>query len=73
VSDAWTNNKLAKTEAGKGVYDIVLFKVFWSSVEDCLRASAPLLIVLRAVHRDEKPAMHRSCCTNECCKREDKA
>ena len=30
---------------------------FQNSVEDCLRASAPLLIVLRAVDGDEKPAM----------------
>jgi hypothetical protein len=48
---------LAKTEAGKNVCDILLAKVFWSSVEDCLRASAPLLIVLRAVDADERPAM----------------
>ena len=57
VSDAWNYNKLAKTEAGKQVCDIVLAKVFWSSVEDCLRASTPLLIVLRAVDGDERPAM----------------
>ena len=39
------------------VQDIVLSTEFWNSVEDCLRASAPLLIVLRAVYGDEKPAM----------------
>jgi hypothetical protein len=57
VSDIWNYNKLAKTQAGKNVCDIVLAKVFWSSIEDCLRASAPLLIVLRAADGDEKPAM----------------
>ncbi|XP_066364940.1 uncharacterized protein [Miscanthus floridulus] len=30
---------------------------FWNSVKDCLRASAPLLIVLRVVDGDERPAM----------------
>lgn len=31
--------------------------MFWSTIEDCLRASAPLLIVLRAIDGDEKLAM----------------
>jgi hypothetical protein len=57
VSEVWNQNKLAKTEAVKNVSDIALAKVFWSTVEDCLRASAPLLIVLRAVDVDERPAM----------------
>ncbi|RLN00200.1 hypothetical protein C2845_PM06G27300 [Panicum miliaceum] len=35
----------------------VLSVEFWNAVEDCLRASAPLLIVLRVVDGDEKPAM----------------
>ena len=39
------------------VTDIVLSKEFWNSIEDCLRASAPLLIVLRVVNGDERPAM----------------
>jgi hypothetical protein len=57
VSDTWNHNKLAKTEPRKNICDIVLSKVFWSSIEDYLRASAPLLIVLRAVDADERPAM----------------
>ncbi|CAD6238899.1 unnamed protein product [Miscanthus lutarioriparius] len=57
VSEAWTGNKLAKTKAGLDVHDIVLSTQFWNSVEDCLRASAPLLIVFRVVDGDEKPAM----------------
>jgi len=57
VSEAWTGNKLAKTKAGLDVHDIVLSTQFWNSVEDCVRASAPLLIVLRVVDGDEKPAM----------------
>jgi hypothetical protein len=57
VSEVWNQNKLAKTEAGKNVCDILLTKVFWSTVEDCLRASTPLLIVLRAIDADERLAM----------------
>jgi hypothetical protein len=57
VSDTWNHNKLAKTWAEKNVCDIILSKVFWSLIEDCLRASAPLLIVLRAIDADERPTM----------------
>jgi hypothetical protein len=57
VSDTWNHNKLAKTEAGKNVCDIILSTGFLSSIEDCLRASTPLLIMLRAVDADERPAM----------------
>ena len=46
-----------KTKAGEDVHDIVLSTEFWNKIEDCLRASAPLLIVLRVVDGDEKPAM----------------
>ena len=53
----WSENKLAKTNAGDNVHSIVFSVEFWNSVEDCLRASAPLLIVLRVVDGDEKPAM----------------
>jgi hypothetical protein len=41
----------------KNVCDILLAMVFWSSVEDCLRALAPFLIVLREVDVDERPAI----------------
>ncbi|XP_062212037.1 uncharacterized protein LOC133913009 isoform X2 [Phragmites australis] len=57
TSDDWTSCKLAKTEAEKKVYDIVLSREFWNSIEDCLRASLPLIIVLRVVDGDERPAM----------------
>ena len=57
VSSEWTGNKLARTIAGLLVHDTVLSTKFWNSVKDCLRASAPLLIVLRVVDGDEKPAM----------------
>ena len=57
VSEALIGNILCTTTAGQQVQDIVLSTEFWNSVEDCLRASAPLLIALRAVDGDEKPAM----------------
>ncbi|KAG8085520.1 hypothetical protein GUJ93_ZPchr0010g9074 [Zizania palustris] len=57
TSDVWIDLKLARTEAGDRVCNIVLSKEFWSLVEDCLKASAPLIIVLRVVDGDEQPAM----------------
>jgi hypothetical protein len=57
LSEEWNGNKLAKTAAGVNVHATVLSVEFWNKVEDCLRDSAPLLIVLRVVDGDEKPAM----------------
>ncbi|XP_066381394.1 uncharacterized protein, partial [Miscanthus floridulus] len=57
VSEEWLGNKLAKTAADQEVHNTVLSMEFWNSVEDCLRASAPLLIVLRVVDGDERAAM----------------
>jgi hypothetical protein len=57
LNEEWMGNKLAKTTAGEQVRNTVLSVEFWNSVEDCLRASAPLLVVLRVVDGDERPAM----------------
>ncbi|XP_066323694.1 uncharacterized protein [Miscanthus floridulus] len=57
VSEEWLGNKLAKTAADQEVHNTVLSVEFWNSVEDCLRASTPLLIILRVVDGDERPAM----------------
>ncbi|XP_066347610.1 uncharacterized protein [Miscanthus floridulus] len=57
VSDDWTKSKLARTEARKKVHDTILSTEFWNSVEDCLRASQPLIVLLRIVDGDERPAM----------------
>ncbi|XP_037404559.1 uncharacterized protein LOC119267293 [Triticum dicoccoides] len=54
---AWVGNKLAKTAAGLNVQDIVLSADWWHAIEDCLRASGPLLRVLRVADGDEIPAM----------------
>jgi hypothetical protein len=56
-SDVFTQSKVSKTEAGKKAYDIVSSQEFWNSIEDCLRASLPLLVMLRLVDGDEKPAL----------------
>ncbi|XP_066365342.1 uncharacterized protein [Miscanthus floridulus] len=56
VSDDWTKSKLARTEAGKKVHDTILSTEFWNSIEDCLRASQPLIVLLRIVDGDERPA-----------------
>jgi hypothetical protein len=53
----WVRNKLAKTTAGMNVQDIVLSAEWWHAIEDCLRASGPLLRVLRLADGDEVPAM----------------
>jgi hypothetical protein len=39
------------------VHDTILSTKFWNSVEDCLRASQPLIVLLRIVDGDERPAM----------------
>ncbi|KAL6508662.1 hypothetical protein OROGR_023373 [Orobanche gracilis] len=55
----WFNSNLAKTVAGG------ISTRFWSSVEDCIRASQPLLVVLRIVDGDEKPSMVEICASIE--------
>lgn len=60
-NEEWFNSKLAKTVAGKKVHSFVLSTKFWSTVEDCILASIPLLQVLRVVDGDEKPAMADLC------------
>ncbi|XP_031091572.1 uncharacterized protein LOC115996475 [Ipomoea triloba] len=57
VCEDWNNSKLANTEAGKRVCDIVLSSRFWTAIEDCIKASHPLLIVLRIVNGDTTPTM----------------
>ena len=68
VSDFWTKNKLAKTETGKHVYEVVMSMTFGYVVEDCIRASHPVLIVLRLVDGDEQPAMPQLTAAMDICK-----
>lgn len=57
VCDEGHNHKLAKTREGELVESIILPVPFWTKLENCLRASQPLLIALRIADGDETPAM----------------
>ena len=52
-----TSSQLAKSKDGKIVENTVCDKEFWKSIVVCLRASYPLIKVLRLVDSDENPAM----------------
>ncbi|KAL9676498.1 hypothetical protein QQ045_004712 [Rhodiola kirilowii] len=60
-SKEWFDSKLATTSAGKKVHNAVLSTRFWNNVEDCIRASQSLLVVLRIVDGDEIPARAEIC------------
>ncbi|XP_051135443.1 uncharacterized protein LOC127254394 [Andrographis paniculata] len=57
LSEYWTTSKLTNTNAGRLVANMVLSSPFWTGVEYCIKASHPLLIILRIVDKDEKPTM----------------
>ena len=56
VSEEWNKNSVASSSEGKQVVNIVLSMPFWNTMENCLRASQPLLIALRIADGDETPA-----------------
>ncbi|KAJ1265013.1 hypothetical protein BS78_08G045300 [Paspalum vaginatum] len=57
VSEEWHTNKLCTSAEGVKVESIVLAKDFWINMENCMRASQPLLIALRISDGDERPAL----------------
>ena len=57
VSEDWSRSSLAKTEAGKQVYDLIMSTALWNNIANCIRAAQPLLVALRVVDADEQPAM----------------
>ena len=57
TNEDWSRSKLSSTQAGRNVCEIVLSTAFWNGVEDCIKASEPLLALLRMVYRAERPAM----------------
>ncbi|XP_043710196.1 uncharacterized protein LOC122659113 [Telopea speciosissima] len=57
ISDEWKGSNLSKTEAGKKVEETVFAVPFWNTMEDFIRASKPLIVVLRIVDGDQRPAM----------------
>ncbi|KAG2572458.1 hypothetical protein PVAP13_7KG180555 [Panicum virgatum] len=56
VSDEWQANTLSKTAKGQQCQKNALSLPFWNKVENCLRASQPLLVALRIADGDETPA-----------------
>ncbi|XP_019195923.1 PREDICTED: uncharacterized protein LOC109189760 [Ipomoea nil] len=57
ISEHWSGSKLSNTQAGERVCDSVLSTSFWSGVEDCIKASQPILVVLRIVNGGETSTM----------------
>jgi hypothetical protein len=57
VSNEWTNNKLSKEVKGKEATKIVVMPSFWNNIVHTLKVMAPLVIVLRLVDSEKKPAM----------------
>lgn len=55
VSEEWHATRFPNSAEGKQVENIVLSMPFWNTVENCLRASQPLLIALRIADGDETP------------------
>ncbi|WVZ78409.1 hypothetical protein U9M48_026122, partial [Paspalum notatum var. saurae] len=56
VSDEWHQNSLSKSPEGQLAENTVLSMAFWTRVENCIRASQPLLVALRIADGDETPA-----------------
>jgi hypothetical protein len=56
VSDEWNGSKFSLVKEGEQDENIVLSVSFWQTLENCLRASQPLLIALRIADGDETPA-----------------
>ncbi|XP_058741037.1 uncharacterized protein LOC131613381 [Vicia villosa] len=56
-SKEWKSRKIAKSKDGIIVEEIVLDKLFWKNVLNCMRGAFPLTRVLRMVDSDEKSAM----------------
>ncbi|BAU03390.1 hypothetical protein VIGAN_UM094300 [Vigna angularis var. angularis] len=56
-SEEWKTSKFGTSQEGRKVAHVVLDSRFWKNVSICLKAAAPLMVVLRLVDSDVKPAM----------------
>ncbi|XP_052727463.1 uncharacterized protein LOC108329753 [Vigna angularis] len=56
-SEEWKTSKFGTSQEGRKVAHVVLDSRFWKNVSICLKAVAPLMVVLRLVDSDVKPAM----------------
>ena len=56
-SEEWKTSKFGTSQEGRKVQNVVLDSRFWKNVSICLKVVAPLMVVLRLVDSDAKPAM----------------
>lgn len=56
VSREWHLNKLSTSSEGRAAEKTVLSLPFWAALENCMRASQPVLLALRIADGDETPA-----------------
>ncbi|GKU92797.1 hypothetical protein SLEP1_g6474 [Rubroshorea leprosula] len=56
-SNTWKSDKFACTKGGKLVESTILDGSFWEDITICLRATGPIIRVLRLVDLEKKPAM----------------
>jgi len=57
TSKQWSTCRFARIEKRKWIQICVLDNKFWHDVTICIKATYPLIKVLRLVDLDEKPAM----------------
>jgi len=53
----WKDTKFATSQDRKRVERVVFDNQFWNNVSTCLKATTPLMVVLRLVDSDVKPVM----------------
>jgi len=56
-SNEWKSSKFGTSIEGRKIEHVVLDSRFWKNVTTCLKVAAPLMMVLRLVDSDVKPAM----------------
>ncbi|XP_068486767.1 uncharacterized protein [Phaseolus vulgaris] len=56
-SEEWKTSKFGTSQEGKKVANMILDNRFWKNISTCLEVAAPLMVVLRLVDSDAKPAM----------------
>lgn len=57
IDEDWSRSNLSKIEVGKHIYGPVISTPFGNNVGNCIRVVESLLVALRVVVADEKPAM----------------
>ncbi|RZB81147.1 hypothetical protein D0Y65_030765 [Glycine soja] len=56
-SKEWKTSKFGTSQEGRKVQNMALDSQFWKNITMCLKVVAPLMVVLRLVDSDVKPAM----------------